>query len=153
MGPRSCLLMLLLLLMMLSQDHNRLLAFFKMKPFWTCPQIRVKCLYREFPDCFSDWDCKIQEKCCILSCGMKCMGIDDNPCEEIPRVKPCAQSITRWYFNITKNRCLPIEFNKCSKSKNSFQTRQVCRRTCLEFGHGTAIKLFELEGEPFTVLI
>ncbi|XP_023351386.1 eppin-like [Sarcophilus harrisii] len=153
MDPRGFLLMLLLLLMILSHDHNRLLALFKKKHYWSCPQLKMKCLYKEFPDCLSDKNCKIHEKCCHLSCGMRCLGIDDNPCEEIPTVKPCAQSITRWYFNITKNRCLPIEFNQCSRSKNNFQTREVCRRTCLEFGHGTPIKLFELEGEPFTVLI
>ncbi|XP_051830498.1 eppin-like [Antechinus flavipes] len=153
MGPRGCFLMLLLLLMILSHDHNKLLALFKLKPFWSCPKVRMKCLYREIPHCYSDKDCKIHEKCCLLSCGTKCLGIDNDPCEKIPTVKPCKRSLIRWYFNITQNRCLPLGFNKCSKSENSFQTREICRRTCLEFGHGTPIKLFELEGEPFTVLI
>nr|XP_020819160.1 eppin-like isoform X2 [Phascolarctos cinereus] len=118
-----------------------------------CPRIRVKCLFRENNDCFSDRDCKAQEKCCLFSCGMKCVDPTEDPCDSIIKTKHCQHTLTRWYYSIKENECYPFEYNLCADNKNSFQSHDVCKRTCLAFGHGVPIHLFELEGEPFTVLV
>uniref|UniRef100_A0A4X2LL82 Uncharacterized protein n=1 Tax=Vombatus ursinus TaxID=29139 RepID=A0A4X2LL82_VOMUR len=129
------LILLLLLLFILSQDHNKLLAFFR-----KCPRIRAKCLFRENNDCVNDKDCKAQEKCCLFSCGMKCIDPTEDPCDRIVKTKHCQHTLTRWYYSIKENECYPFEYNLCTDSKNSFQSHDVCKRTCLAFGEAMNLR-------------
>ncbi|XP_043845634.1 eppin-like [Dromiciops gliroides] len=117
-----------------------------------CPRIKVICIYREKNECIKDKDCKEEKKCCYFSCGLKCIDPKEDPCAEPKLIRPCAYSMTRWYYNIKENACYPYRYNTCSDILNRFQSHHVCKRTCLAFGHGAPVKLFELDGEAFTVL-
>ncbi|XP_074133559.1 eppin-like [Sminthopsis crassicaudata] len=150
MDARRCFL-ILMLLMILSQDHNRLLAFLRFKRGRACPRIKEKCLFKESSACFRDKDCKATERCCSFSCRMQCINSSEDPCEEAVNVKPCSNILTRWYFNAENNTCHPFKLNWCNEGKNDFQSHDVCKNTCLAYGHGVTINRFDVEGESITV--
>ncbi|XP_074067031.1 eppin-like [Macrotis lagotis] len=73
MGSPGRPLILLLLLLILIQDHKKLLAFGNIRKLGRCPRVTIKCVYKEARECAKDRHCKGPEKCCMYSCGKKCL--------------------------------------------------------------------------------
>ncbi|XP_051824915.1 eppin-like [Antechinus flavipes] len=151
MGFRGCILMLLLL-MITSHDYNASMAFYMSKSSWSCPRIKVKCNSKEPSTCSRNRDCRSPEKCCLLNCGKHCLSPSDDPCAESLKTKPCSSPLNRWYFSITKNRCVPLNNGICPEGRNNFQAFDICKKTCLAFGHGEPVKQYKLGSKPFTVM-
>ncbi|XP_051824918.1 eppin-like isoform X2 [Antechinus flavipes] len=139
MGFLGCLLMFTLF-MTLSHDYNSSLAFFRFKSGWSCPKVNLKCTFKSPSTCTWHRDCRSPQKCCPLNCGKHCLSSSDDPCTEKLETKPCSSPLNQWYFSTTKNRCVPLNNGICPEGRNSFKTFDLCKKTCLAFGHGEPVK-------------
>ncbi|XP_072492828.1 eppin-like [Notamacropus eugenii] len=152
MGSGGCLFMMLFLLI-LSRDCHRNLAFLHWKPSSMCPQVKMNCGFKESNTCSSDKDCKVPNKCCRFNCAKICLDLNEDPCQATVKTRRCSHTLIRWYYKMKDNDCYPIERNRCTDSLNNFQSYHICKATCLEYGHGKPVIIFEQGGEALTVLI
>lgn len=45
-------------------------------PIGTCPRVRVKCEVEERNECTRHRQCPKKKRCCLFSCGKKCMDLN-----------------------------------------------------------------------------
>lgn len=45
-------------------------------PIGTCPRVRVKCEVEERNECTRHRQCPNKKRCCLFSCGKKCMDLN-----------------------------------------------------------------------------
>ncbi|XP_074133522.1 eppin-like [Sminthopsis crassicaudata] len=108
----------------------------------SCPKVNLKCSFKSPSTCTWHRDCRSPQKCCPLNCGKHCLSSSDDPCTEKLETKPCSSPLNQWYFSTTKNRCVPLNNGICPEGRNNFKTFDICKKTCLAFGHGEPVKQY-----------
>ncbi|XP_074140801.1 eppin-like [Sminthopsis crassicaudata] len=96
----------------------------------SCPKVKVHCVYKETDVCDVDSNCPGPEKCCLFSCGRKCMNFTEVICKLPADPGPCLASIMRWAYDDEIKDCVKFIYGGCEGNNNNFQTQEICRKTC-----------------------
>ncbi|XP_031559263.1 cysteine-rich motor neuron 1 protein-like isoform X2 [Actinia tenebrosa] len=54
-----------------------------------------------------------------------------NPCDLPLQVGPCRASISKWYYNKSRRKCMKFIFGGCGANANNFPTKSSCRIKCM----------------------
>ncbi|KAB0382852.1 hypothetical protein FD755_004769 [Muntiacus reevesi] len=95
-----------------------------------CPRNRVRCEIQERDLCTNSRDCPKKMKCCMFSCGKKCLDVSKDVCT-LPKVPgPCNAFFVRWWYDQQKEICSSFIYGGCQGNNNNFQSEGVCRAIC-----------------------
>ncbi|XP_008591828.1 PREDICTED: eppin-like [Galeopterus variegatus] len=97
---------------------------------WKCPRIREKCEFKERDMCTSNRECEDSKKCCVLSCGKKCLDLKKDICKMPKESGPCMAYFLRWWYSKENNTCSSFIYGGCQGNNNNFQTKSICQNTC-----------------------
>ncbi|XP_012495880.1 PREDICTED: WAP four-disulfide core domain protein 6A-like [Propithecus coquereli] len=97
-----------------------------------CPKVRIKCEIEERSQCIKHRHCPEQMKCCLFSCGKKCLDLRKDICGLPQKVGPCLAYIPRWWYNKETERCSEFIYGGCQGNNNNFQSEAICMVTCQE---------------------
>ncbi|XP_051838872.1 eppin-like [Antechinus flavipes] len=100
----------------------------------SCPKVKVHCIYKETDVCDFDSNCPGSQKCCLFSCGRKCMNFTEVTCKLPADPGPCLASIMRWAYDDEIKDCVKFIYGGCEGNNNNFQTQKICRKTCKALG-------------------
>ncbi|XP_062949325.1 eppin-like [Cynocephalus volans] len=95
-----------------------------------CPRIREKCEFKERDMCTSNRECEDSKKCCVLSCGKKCLDLKKDICKMPKESGPCMAYFLRWWYSKENNTCSSFIYGGCQGNNNNFQTKSICQNTC-----------------------
>ncbi|XP_048205463.1 eppin-like [Perognathus longimembris pacificus] len=95
-----------------------------------CPQVRENCEYKERDLCTKDKQCQNNMKCCVFSCGKKCLDLQQDVCTLPKDSGPCMALFHRWYYSSENNTCYSFVYGGCRGNNNNFQTKSICQNTC-----------------------
>ncbi|XP_020933495.1 eppin-like [Sus scrofa] len=95
-----------------------------------CPRVQENCEFRERDQCSKDRKCQIGEKCCVFSCGRKCLKLHQDICSMPKEPGPCLAFFHRWWYDKTNNTCSIFIYGGCKGNHNNFQSQDMCQRFC-----------------------
>uniref|UniRef100_A0A8D2AR58 BPTI/Kunitz inhibitor domain-containing protein n=1 Tax=Sciurus vulgaris TaxID=55149 RepID=A0A8D2AR58_SCIVU len=96
----------------------------------SCPKIRVKCEVEERNQCTRHRQCPENMKCCMFSCGKKCLDLRKDVCSMPKETGPCMAFLPRWWFNKETEMCSKFIYGGCQGNNNNFQTEAICMVVC-----------------------
>ncbi|XP_077024027.1 WAP four-disulfide core domain protein 6A-like [Tamandua tetradactyla] len=95
-----------------------------------CPKIRVKCEIKERNQCTMHKHCPKNMRCCMFSCGKKCLDLKQDICKLPKEVGPCMAYLPRWWYNKETEVCTRFIYGGCQGNNNNFQSEAICQVTC-----------------------
>uniref|UniRef100_A0A8C2LYI2 WAP four-disulfide core domain 6A n=1 Tax=Cricetulus griseus TaxID=10029 RepID=A0A8C2LYI2_CRIGR len=96
----------------------------------SCPRVRVKCEIEERNECTRHRHCPEKKRCCLFSCGKKCLDIKQDVCSLPQEAGPCLAYLPRWWYNKETELCTEFIYGGCQGNPNNFQTEGICRVIC-----------------------
>ncbi|XP_075818978.1 WAP four-disulfide core domain protein 6A-like [Microtus pennsylvanicus] len=96
----------------------------------TCPRVRIKCEIEERNECTRHRHCPNKKRCCMFSCGKKCLDLKQDVCSLPQDPGPCMAYFPRWYYNKETEVCTEFIYGGCKGNPNNFQTEHICRVVC-----------------------
>ncbi|XP_011367638.1 eppin-like [Pteropus medius] len=97
-----------------------------------CPRIREKCKFKERDECKKDRQCPENKKCCVFSCGKKCLDLQQDVCKMPKDSGPCMAFFRRWWYDNHNDTCFSFIYGGCQGNNNNFQTKDICQNMCLK---------------------
>ncbi|XP_010629802.1 eppin isoform X3 [Fukomys damarensis] len=95
-----------------------------------CPRISENCEFKERDICQKDSQCQDNEKCCVFSCGKKCLDLKQDVCSLPKETGLCMAYFRRWWYNKENNTCDLFIYGGCYGNNNNFQTKGMCQNFC-----------------------
>ncbi|XP_017650696.1 eppin isoform X2 [Nannospalax galili] len=95
-----------------------------------CPRIREHCEFRERDLCTRNRQCQKNEKCCIFSCGKKCIDPQQDVCSLPKDAGFCMAYFPRWWYNKENDTCDVFIYGGCQGNNNNFQSQTICQSAC-----------------------
>ncbi|XP_037667698.1 eppin-like [Choloepus didactylus] len=95
-----------------------------------CPRVREKCEYKERDECARDRQCTNNKKCCVFSCGKKCLDVGQDICKMPKKSGPCMAYFRRWWYDKENNTCYNFIYGGCQGNNNNFQSKALCEINC-----------------------
>nr|XP_044604545.1 eppin [Equus asinus] len=95
-----------------------------------CPKIQERCEYQERDECTTDEQCPDKTKCCVFSCGKKCLDLLQDVCKMPKETGPCLGLFQRWWYDKKYNTCSTFIYGGCQGNNNNFQSKAVCQNIC-----------------------
>nr|XP_024653259.1 eppin-like [Macaca nemestrina] len=80
--------------------------------------------------CVQGTDNAGQKKCCVFSCGKKCLDLKQDVCEMPNETGPCLAFFIRWWYDKKNNTCSTFVYGGCQGNNNNFQSEANCLNTC-----------------------
>uniref|UniRef100_A0A9L0K0P3 Epididymal peptidase inhibitor n=2 Tax=Equus asinus TaxID=9793 RepID=A0A9L0K0P3_EQUAS len=99
-----------------------------------CPKIQERCEYQERDECTTDEQCPDKTKCCVFSCGKKCLDLLQDVCKMPKETGPCLGLFQRWWYDKKYNTCSTFIYGGCQGNNNNFQSKAVCQNICSRKG-------------------
>ncbi|XP_012863720.2 eppin-like [Echinops telfairi] len=118
---------LVLLILLSNVQGSRLKDWFFPKK---CPRISEQCEFQERDQCTKDKQCPDNKKCCIFSCGRKCLDLRQDICSLPKETGLCLAYFRRWWYDKEKNTCASFIYGGCQGNSNNFQTKALCQNFC-----------------------
>ncbi|XP_010629800.1 eppin isoform X1 [Fukomys damarensis] len=100
------------------------------RSFRKCPRISENCEFKERDICQKDSQCQDNEKCCVFSCGKKCLDLKQDVCSLPKETGLCMAYFRRWWYNKENNTCDLFIYGGCYGNNNNFQTKGMCQNFC-----------------------
>ncbi|XP_013909921.1 PREDICTED: WAP four-disulfide core domain protein 8-like [Thamnophis sirtalis] len=83
--------------------------------------------------CDDDQDCPLTEKCCFTGCGRGCLPSVRSEVCQLPMAQgSCKKSLTRFYYDPEKKKCVSFIYRDCEGNRNNFETKELCEKACGE---------------------
>ncbi|XP_005392479.1 PREDICTED: eppin [Chinchilla lanigera] len=95
-----------------------------------CPRIREQCEFKERDLCAKNSQCQDNKKCCVFSCGRKCLDLQEDVCSLPKETGLCMAAFRRWWYNKENNTCDIFIYGGCQGNNNNFQTKSICQSFC-----------------------
>ncbi|XP_014590667.1 eppin-like isoform X3 [Equus przewalskii] len=95
-----------------------------------CPKIQERCEYQERDECTTDEECPDKTKCCVFSCGKKCLDLLQDVCKMPKETGPCLGLFQRWWYDKKYDTCSTFIYGGCQGNNNNFQSKAVCQNIC-----------------------
>uniref|UniRef100_A0A2K5MYA4 BPTI/Kunitz inhibitor domain-containing protein n=1 Tax=Cercocebus atys TaxID=9531 RepID=A0A2K5MYA4_CERAT len=86
--------------------------------------------FRERDVCTRHRQCLDKKKCCVFSCGKKCLDLKQDVCEMPNETGPCLAFFIRWWYDKKNNTCSTFVYGGCQGNNNNFQSEANCLNTC-----------------------
>ncbi|XP_076427296.1 eppin isoform X3 [Peromyscus maniculatus bairdii] len=96
----------------------------------SCPRVRLKCEVEERNECTRHRHCPDKKRCCLFSCGKKCLDLREDICSLPPDPGPCLAYFPRWWYNKETELCTEFIYGGCQGNPNNFQTEGICNVVC-----------------------
>ncbi|XP_053527248.1 eppin-like isoform X3 [Artibeus jamaicensis] len=95
-----------------------------------CPRTREKCEFKERDMCKKDKNCPDNMKCCVFSCGRKCLDPKQDICSLPKDPGPCFALFHRWWYDKKNDTCYSFDYGGCQGNNNNFQSKDLCLNMC-----------------------
>ncbi|KAK2509438.1 hypothetical protein MC885_012168, partial [Smutsia gigantea] len=92
-----------------------------------CPRIRVKCEIQERNQCTKSRHCPEEMKCCLFSCGKKCLDLR-KVCQRM--LVPDMAYFPLWWYDKDNEVCSKFICGGCQGNSNNFQSEAICQVIC-----------------------